>query len=390
MKHKKTAKDRQGLSDYRQLRIRLFSQVTLMTLLAAVVVEILYREVLHNRFANWVVATLQSLFGMEYEAARRFYWDNIRAHYDFVFLLAIGIVFFLIFSFFSRRFADYFLQINRGLDSLVEERPEDIQLARELLPTERKLNQIKHTLSARAMEARLAEQRKNELVVYLAHDLKTPLTSVIGYLTLLRDEAEISPALREKYLSIALDKSRRLEELVEDFFDITRFNLSEIALCYSQVDLSLLLEQLASEFQPMLAEKSLTCTLERPPRLALCCDGDKLQRVLDNLLRNAVVYCFPQSDIAISAWEAEGQAHIRFVNQGPPIPQETLDRMFEQFFRGDAARSSRSGGAGLGLAIAKQIVELHGGTISARSQGETVTFSVSLPLAPAGSQPPSP
>ncbi len=352
-----------------------------MALSAAVFVELLYRMVLHNRFANWVVSILQSWFGMSFDSARAFYWNNIRAHYDFVFILGIGLVFFLIFYFFSRRFTAYFLQINRGLDALVEERPEDIRLSNELLPTERKLNQIKHTLTQRSMDTLLAEQRKDELVVYLAHDLKTPLTSVIGYLTLLRDEPEISPALREKYLSVALDKSCRLEELINDFFDITRFNLSEISLSRSQVDLTLLLEQLISEFQPMLTEKALSCTLDAPPKLPLFCDADKLQRVLDNLLRNAVAYCTPASPIFIHAWEEAGQVQIRFVNQGPSIPQETLNRMFEQFFRGDAARGSHSGGAGLGLAIAKNIVELHGGSITAESQGETIRFSVSLPQA---------
>ena len=108
--------------------------------------------------------------------------------------------------------------------------------------------------------------RKNDLVMYLAHDLKTPLASVIGYLTLLRDEQQISPELREKYLSITLDKAERLEDLINEFFEITRFNLSTVTLDYSSIDLVRLLEQLRFEFMPMLKEKSLTAPSARRMR----------------------------------------------------------------------------------------------------------------------------
>lgn len=215
--------------------------------------------------------------------------------------------------------------------------------------------------------------------MYLAHDLKTPLSSVIGYLTLLYDEGEISPELREKYLSIALDKAERLEDLINEFFEITRFNLSEITLQYGRIDLTRLLEQLVFEFKPMLREKKLTCDLQAPEDLALRCDGDKLQRVFDNLLRNAVLYSYPDTNITITAAREGSRIMIRFRNRGDTIPEEKLSRIFEQFYRLDAARSS-GGGAGLGLAIAEQIVELHGGTITAQSAEELIEFTVILPL----------
>lgn len=221
--------------------------------------------------------------------------------------------------------------------------------------------------------------RKNDLVMYLAHDLKTPLASVIGYLTLLHDEQQISPELREKYLSITLDKAQRLEDLINEFFEITRFNLSTVTLDYTSIDLVRLLEQLRFEFMPMLREKSLTCTLCAPETLPVRCDAGKMQRVFDNLLRNAVLYSYPDSEIVINAYLEGENAIVSVLNRGNTIPEEKLRRIFEQFYRLDTARSS-SGGAGLGLAIASNIVTLHGGSINARSVDETIEFTVTLPV----------
>ena len=141
-----------------------------------------------------------------------------------------------------------------------------ISLPEELSDVENELNLARIQSQENLRLRKDAEQRKNDLIMYLAHDLKTPLSSVIEYLTLLHDEGEISPELREKYLSIALDKAERLEDLINEFFEITRFNLSEISLEYHKIDLIRLLEQLVFEFKPMLSGKNLTCTLHTPER----------------------------------------------------------------------------------------------------------------------------
>ena len=229
------------------------------------------------------------------------------------------------------------------------------------------------------MAAKEAEQRKNDLVVYLAHDLKTPLTSVIGYLTLLRDEPDLSPRFRARYTGIALDKAERLEDLINEFFDITRFNLTHLELEKRPVDLSRMLQQVASEFEPQFAEHSLTCALRLPPALDYDCDPDKLARVFDNLLRNACHYSTAGTEVEISAEVEESGIVLTFTNRGITSPPEKLGRIFEQFFRLDSSRATRTGGAGLGLAIAREIVELHGGAISAQSAGGVTTFTVSLP-----------
>ena len=244
---------------------------------------------------------------------------------------------------------------------------------------EGQLNAVRERALRDARAAREAEQRKNDLVVYLAHDLKTPLTSVIGYLTLLRDEPQLSPELRSRYTGIALEKAERLEDLINEFFDITRFNLSRLELERQSVDLTRMLEQVASEFRPIFAESGLSCSLDLPPKLHYSCDPDKLARVFDNLLRNASYYSLPDSTVEIAGRIEAGKIVLTFSNAGKNIPQEKLDRIFEQFFRLDSSRATRTGGAGLGLAIAKEIVELHGGTIRADSTEDRITFTICLP-----------
>lgn len=241
------------------------------------------------------------------------------------------------------------------------------------------LNLVREQALRNALLARESEQRKNDLVVYLAHDLKTPLTSVIGYLTLLRDEPQISAELRAHYTGIALEKAERLEDLVNEFFDITRFNLTALTLQPEHISLSRMLNQLVSEFIPILNEKDLTWHTEIAPDIDLFCDPDKLERVFDNLVRNAVNYSYSGTELFLSLRKLSDSVEIQVQNRGKTIPPDKLERIFEQFFRLDTSRSSTTGGAGLGLAISKEIVELHGGTITAASADESILFTVTLP-----------
>ena len=294
-----------------------------------------------------------------------------------VLLLLAGFVWFTVRA--LRQPLGYLDDVIAAAKSLSDPAAPPIELPKELSDVENELNLARSRSQENLRARREAEQRKNDLIMYLAHDLKTPLSSVIGYLTLLHDEGEIAPALREKYLSIALDKANRLEDLINEFFEITRFNLSAIELQYGAADLSRLLEQLTFEFQPMLREKNLTCALSTPETFPIRCDANKLQRVFDNLLRNAVLYCYPGTEITVTAERVGNFAVVRFRNRGDTIPPEKLSRIFEQFYRLDTARSS-TGGAGLGLAIARQITQLHGGSLTGESRDDTVTFTVTLPI----------
>ena len=215
--------------------------------------------------------------------------------------------------------------------------------------------------------------------MYLAHDIRTPLTSVIGYLNLLEEEPDSPPEQRAKRVHIALDKAYRLEAMMNEFFEITRYNSQQIALSRETVDLYYLLAQLTDELTPVLAERGNTVPLRLDENLTVQGDAEKLARVFGNILKNAAAYSDPRTEITVSAQAAEGDVVLRFQNRGPDIPPEKLEALFDKFYRLDQARSTGTGGTGLGLAIAREIVLLHGGAIRAFSKNHTITFMVRLP-----------
>ncbi len=234
--------------------------------------------------------------------------------------------------------------------------------------------------------------RKNDLITYLAHDLKTPLTSVIGYLSLLEEARDMPDEQKAKYVQITLDKAMRLEKLINEFFEITRYNLQQIVLEKESVNLNFMLVQMTDEFYPILSAHGNTLRLklgrekgkdsESVPAedITVYADAEKLARVFNNILKNAIAYSYPDTEIRVSCRAVEDKAYIAFANKGKTIPVQKLDAVFEKFFRLDDARSTNNGGAGLGLAIAKEIVTLHGGPVSARSRNEVTCFTVALPL----------
>lgn len=286
-----------------------------------------------------------------------------------------------IFFYYWYKIGTFFYKISESMEIIYEGNQSWVQLPEELKEMEIQMNRIKNQVQQSRQQAKEAEQRKNDLVVYLAHDLKTPLTSVMGYLMLLEEQPDLSLEMRKKYLDITINKAERLEQLINEFFEITRFNLTNIELEKRSVDFTRLLEQTIFEFQPMLKSKNLTCCLKAPKEsIILVCDMDKIQRVVDNLLRNAILYGYEGTQLTVAIKKIEEKIIFTCSNYGPTIPKEKLGRVFEQFYRLDYARTSSTGGTGLGLAIAKEIVRLHGGSITAKSEEEITTFQVELPV----------
>ena len=373
------AKLRRKSDDYTQLQIKLYLRFVLIVISSFMVTLLLYKFLWYNQAGNLIVGVMMGLFGMDYEEARFFYIDTFRRNSDLIWFGTICLVSLLLFWLFFRWFVRFFNAINKGIDALLQENMQ-ISLPQELMPIERKLHLVQQTLQNRERATREAEQRKNDMVMYLAHDIKTPLTSVIGYLSLLSEAPEMPAEQRAKYIGITLDKAQRLEQLIDEFFEITRYNFQQQQLTLETINLYYMLVQLTDEFYPLLQAHGNTIKLQAPTELTVYGDADKLARVFNNILKNAVAYSYPNTPICITAKIEEQNLEINFMNQDQTIRPQKLQSIFEKFFRLDSARASNTGGAGLGLAIAQEIAHLHGGEITATSADEITCFSVRLPV----------
>lgn len=312
--------------------------------------------------------------------------DNIyelvfeRAYFIFIiFGTTLIIVLSLLYKLLNKIFS-YVFAVSESADKLFDKNVEYINLPPEMVEVEKKLNHFKTEAIKNERLARENEQKKDELIVYLAHDIKTPLTSMIGYLSLLSEIKDMPQEQRNRYIDIALDKSYRLEDLINELFDVARFNSEKIVLEKEEINLNLMLEQIADDFYPTLKEMNKKINFTSDEKTILYADPDKLNRVFNNLIKNAVNYSKENTDIDISILNKENQATVKITNKGKQIPKEKLDKIFEKFYRLDSSRTSKTGGSGLGLAIAKEIVELHGGRIYAESDMKETTFSVILPI----------
>ncbi len=267
----------------------------------------------------------------------------------------------------------------KSLNTFLDSEAEFESFPKSYSDVEIKLRDIKLDVVESRQAAAQAENRKNDLVMYLAHDLKTPLTSVIGYLTLLEECPELPIEQKAKFTDIALNKAYRLEQLINEFFEITRFNIHNVTLERNRIDLNMMIAQITDEFYPMLSEKNLTVDIDIIEHIVMFADSDKIARVFDNLLKNAVNYSYENTVIRIGARIRRDRVIIKFRNKSDEIPEEKLERLFDKFYRVDTSRTSSTGGSGLGLAIAKQLTELHGGTIRAKSTQDYTDFTVILP-----------
>ncbi len=250
---------------------------------------------------------------------------------------------------------------------------EYIRLPEELKDIEISLNKIKE-------KAFLEEKKKNDLIVYLAHDIKTPLTSLIGYLHLLKEEDNLPLENRKKYLDIALSKSERLEELINELFDITKFSLDEIHLQKEEINLNLMVEQIIDDFYPLTLSLHKEIEFIKKDKIVLKADSNLLARVISNLIKNALNYSYQDTSILITTYIDQKYAYLTVSNKGDKIKEEDLNKIFAKFYRVDKARKTSLGGSGLGLAISKEIILKHHGDIEVSSDEEETKFTIKLPL----------
>ena len=241
------------------------------------------------------------------------------------------------------------------------------------------LNKMVEDLKELMDKERESERTKNELITNVAHDLRTPLTSIIGYLELLSGDVKLEPEIQKKYINIAYVKTKRLEKLIEDLFGFTKINYGKLTMHVAQVDVVKLLSQLLEEFYPSFVDKNLSYELQsNVPVKVITADGNLLARLFDNLINNAIKYGADGKRIMVKLHADDEIVTVSVINYGYVIPADELPLIFNKFYRVEQSRSTNTGGTGLGLAISKNIVDMHGGTITVTSDLSGTVFTVKL------------
>lgn len=250
-------------------------------------------------------------------------------------------------------------------------------LSKTLLAKEKESEKLKEKERAALDIERNAERQKNELITNVAHDLRTPLTTIVGYLELIKDDTALSKEDVHKYSGIAYEKSIRLQEMMDDLFEFTKLDNADIKLNKSMINLSGLIMQMTDEFYPSFKDCDITPIVDLPEEnIYVQGDGQLLARVFDNLISNALKYGYHNTDLKIEVSGDEKYATVKVINHGDTIASEDIPLLFNKFYRTDSSRNSKTGGTGLGLAITKNIVDLHHGDISVTSDDQITTFIV--------------
>ena len=296
-----------------------------------------------------------------------------------IFFIPLAILFFFLLT---KPYAQYFREISTGIHRLANgdfKARVHITSNDEFGDIASDMNLASEKLQEAMERGDFAENSKDRLVLNLAHDLRTPLTSVLGYLEFILQNDQLTPEQAKHYTTIALTKSRRLERLIDELFEITRMNYGNLHLNKKQIDLSELLTQLHEELFPLFEKSHLLARLTLVPSLKIQGDGELLARVFENLLTNAIRYGKDGQFVDLNCSLEGGEVIVQIINYGDSIPSDELPYLFDMFYTGDKARTSNGGSTGLGLFIAKNIVEQHGGTISVHSDMVHTSFEVRLP-----------
>lgn len=241
------------------------------------------------------------------------------------------------------------------------------------------INTMAEEIESRIEAERRSEKTKSELITNVSHDLRTPLTSVMGYIGLIKEGKYEDEAMMMEYLNIAFNKSNQLKELIEDLFEYTKLNNQGIVLEKNKVNIVEFLSQIIEEYIPMFEENEIEIVKKFvDEKYIVEIDAGKMVRVIENLLSNAIKYSYKPGEVIVSTYKNDGYVNIVIKNKGDNIPKEKVERLFDRFYRVDEARNSNVKGSGLGLAISKNIVKLHDGDIWAECVGNDVSFCIKL------------
>lgn len=313
-------------------------------------------------------------------------WGLIGTILASAFNISAGVALFILyFLLLTRKFVIYIKEIYNGINEIslgnlsnqvVINNDDEFALIAD------KLNKMADDIRKIMENERRNEEVKNEFITSVAHDLRTPLTSIIGYLDLVSTK-QLPDELRRSYIEIAYSKSKRLEKLIEDLFTYTKFNFGEVKAVYGEVDMVKLIDQLLDEFYPSFAENHMEYKFDSShSSVEILADGGLLARAFANLISNAIKYGGEGERIEIILNKEEDKISIKSTNFGEVIPQKDLEKIFTRFYRVESSRSIETGGSGLGLAIAHSIITLHGGAIYATSNEKSTVFTVELPYNP--------
>lgn len=351
-----------------------------------VITNIIYSAVVSCLVIVFLVTNLTMLGTYAVESGKKGSLFSIFYRPDTVIILLyvlIGImVFAVVFLLLQGRSMSYITKISTAMRNISDG---DLNTTVEVLGDDEfadmaaNLNRMVEEIRELMDKERESERTKNELITNIAHDLRTPLTSIIGYLELLSNGASIDPDMQKKYIDVTYTKAKRLQKLIEDLFGFTKLNYGKISMRVSKVDIVKLLSQLLEEFYPVFMERGLAYELQsNVPAKVIKADGNLLARLFDNLINNAIKYGTEGKRILVKVHGTDAIVTVSVTNYGYVIPKEELPLLFDKFYRVEQSRSINTGGTGLGLAIAKNIVDMHGGTINVTSDLKGTVFTVKL------------
>ena len=352
-------------------------------------------RVITNIFYSAVVTVLIEVFLVTNVSLIATYMDNagidnffisILVSFDVVVILMyvlFGILVFTVtFMILQEKSLRYITKISDGMQNISEgdlNVTVEVEGDDEFSSMAANLNKMVEDLKELMDKERESERTKNELITNVAHDLRTPLTSIIGYLELLSGDVKLEPEIQKKYINIAYVKTKRLEKLIEDLFGFTKMNYGKLSMHVGQVDVVKLLSQLLEEFYPSFVDKNLSYELQsNVPVKVITADGNLLARLFDNLINNAIKYGADGKRIMVKLHADDEIVTVSVINYGYVIPADELPLIFNKFYRVEQSRSTNTGGTGLGLAISKNIVDMHGGTITVTSDLSGTVFTVKL------------